>query len=106
MKRFLRSKHFSALLILMVLCAVFATSAFAGADSGGGGEFSPIYQWLKDAIKGILGRLIALIMIVTGVAMGVARGSIFAFVTGICAGIGFFYIPDILEALTGASLIV
>lgn len=102
MKRFFSSKHFSALLILMVMCAVFSTSAFAG---DGGGEFSEIYEWLKGAIQGILGRLIALVFIVTGVAMGVARGSIFAFVTGICAGIGFYYIPNILEALTGASLI-
>lgn len=95
-----KKKLLTAFAVFLVLGLV-ANAAFAGT---GGDEFTPIYEWLKDAMKGILGRLVALAMIFIGVVMGAVRQSLIGFVVGFTAGILFFFAPDILESLTGASL--
>lgn len=96
-----RLVQLAGLLFLLALPAL----ALAGG-TGGGDEFSEIYEWVKGIVQGTLGRLIALVMIIVGVAAGVARGSIFAFVIGLAAAIGFYFTPDIIEQVMGASLTV
>lgn len=98
-KRLLANLALIAFLMLPIV-------AMAGAAAGGGeaDEFAEIYEWVKTLCQGTLGKLIALVMIIVGIAMGVARGSIFSFVTGIAAAIGFYFVPNIIESVMGASL--
>ena len=76
--------------------------AFAG---GGGEEFSEVYDTLTDWIEGILGRIIAVVMVVAGVAIGIARQSIAAFGIGVASALGLVNAPTIVDNIVTATVV-
>lgn len=101
--------RFAPLLLVIALVAVFLLmpeTAWAGSDTAGdtdGEEFIGIYDWLKGAIQGTLGKLLALAIIAVGIGVGVVRQSIMAFVIGIGAAIGLYNVPNIIDAIMTAT---
>ncbi|MEZ5934839.1 MAG: TraA family conjugative transfer protein [Alphaproteobacteria bacterium] len=90
--------------------AIGATALFLAASpdafaGGGGEEFSEVYDTLTDWIEGILGRIIAVVMVVAGVAIGIARQSIAAFGIGIASALGLVNAPTIVDNIVTASLV-
>lgn len=102
-----QKKTMVAMLAVMVaIVAVAPTTALAGAIANPADQdFSEIWDVMVEWTQGILGRIIALTMILVGIVMGVARQSIMAFVMGPVAGMGLFYAPDIIDGIMGASML-
>jgi conjugal transfer pilus assembly protein TraA len=101
-----KSKRLIAAFVVALIATVLfvlPTTAFAGS---GGTEFDPIWTMLEGWIKGTLGRVIALIMIIVGVTFGIRQQNIMAFVMGPAAGIGLFYSPTIISAMMTAGVVV
>jgi len=78
-----------------------APEAMAGA---GGLEFQGIYDTLTGWTQGVLGRVIAIAMVLVGMVAGIVRQSIMALVVGISAGLGMFTAPTIIDGVLTAAL--
>jgi conjugal transfer pilus assembly protein TraA len=91
----------AAALALGALALLVPDAALAGA---GGAELNDIYVTLTGWMTGLLGRVIAVTMIIVGIVAGVARQSIMGFVMGIAAGLGMFTAPGIIDAVVSATL--
>lgn len=76
--------------------------AFAG---GGGEEFTEVYDTLTDWIEGLLGRIIAAVMVVAGVAISIARQSIAAFGIGVASALGLVNAPTIVDNIVTAAVV-
>lgn len=76
-------------------------AAIAGS---GGTEFDSIWDTLTDWVKGTLGKIIVLAMIIVGIVGGIARQSILAFAVGVGGGIGLFQSPDVIDQILSASV--
>lgn len=93
--------------ILMSLPAILALLVLAVPEvmaGTGGTEFQTLWDTLVGWTEGLLGRTIALVFVMVGLAAGVLRGSIFGFVSGIAAGIGLHLTPTILANIVTATL--
>lgn len=96
---------FKQMVPLATLAAGFLLSASLDAIAGGGGEeFSEVYDTLTDWIEGILGRIIAVVMVVAGVAIGIARQSIAAFGIGVASALGLVNAPTIVDNIVTATM--
>ncbi|RIY33828.1 hypothetical protein CJP74_00900 [Psittacicella melopsittaci] len=92
--------------------AVSSTSTSGGGSSGGGGGqlasksdvFNPLYRTLVAWTDGPLGKFIALLAIIIGIAAGIMRQSLTAVVIGLGAAIIFANAPTIIDAIMGTSL--
>ena len=87
----------------LAACVLVAepSDAFAG---GGGEEFAEIFDTLTDWIEGVLGRILALVMVVAGIGMGIVRQSLAAFGIGIGSGLGLVNAPTIVDNIVTASV--
>lgn len=88
---------------LGLFVGLMASLAFAGT---GGEELQPIWQMLTDFIKGTLGRIITLLIIIVGITAGILTQSLGAFAVGLGAGIGLYFSPQIIESLFSATLML
>ena len=84
--------------LLMVASADVVLAGTAGT------EFTAAWTTLSGWAEGFLGRIIAASMIIVGLAMGVARQSVMAFVPGLAAGFGLFLLPGIMTNVVAATL--
>ncbi|MGI9491856.1 MAG: TraA family conjugative transfer protein [Geminicoccaceae bacterium] len=90
---------------LAIAAAVVLLSTTPDAIAGGGGdEFSEVYDTLTDWVEGVLGRIIAVVMVVAGVAIGIARQSIAAFGIGIASALGLVNAPTIVDNIVTATV--
>jgi conjugal transfer pilus assembly protein TraA len=87
----------------LALFGVFAAPAAVMAGTGGT-EFDAVWTMLTDWIEGSLGRILSGLLVLVGVAAGIARQSLFAFVIGIGGGIGLFYAPTVINNTMTAVL--
>lgn len=86
---------------LVLSAVVFPDAALAGS---GGTEFNGIWDTLTGWVKGTLGQIIVLAMIIVGIVAGIARQSIMAFAIGVGGGIGLFQAPDVIESILSATV--
>lgn len=86
---------------LVLSAAVFPDAALAGS---GGSEFDSIWTTLTGWVKGTLGQIIVLAMIIVGIVAGIARQSIMAFAIGVGGGIGLYQAPDVIESILSATV--
>lgn len=95
----------AGLLVLAVMVMLFAQHALAAANAGSGtgaNILQDVYDLLKSAVTGTLGKTLILLIVVVGIAAGVMRQSLLAFAVGLGAGIGLFFAPTIIDALSTA----
>ncbi len=98
----MKTRRFLPLAALAMAAFLSASpDAFAG---GGGEEFSEVYDTLTDWVEGILGRIIAVVMVVAGVAIGIARQSIAAFGIGVASALGLVNAPTIVDNIVTATV--
>lgn len=87
--------------------ALAVTSSGVGAGTPGQGSqqasdvFSPLYKTLVAWTDGPLGKFIALLAIIIGIAAGIMRQSLTAVVIGLGAAIIFANAPTIIDAIMG-----
>ncbi|MFC6276960.1 TraA family conjugative transfer protein [Psittacicella hinzii] len=99
----------ASLLFALTTETAMAVSASSGTGSGGGGTsgtkdvFSPLYTTLVAWTDGPLGKFIALLAILIGIAAGILRQSLVAVVIGLGAAIIFANAPTIIDAIMGVS---
>lgn len=102
----------ASLLLALTATAVLAgdgsaTGVAAGVTGTGsiaGTAFDDTWATIAVWMSGTLGRSLAAVMILAGVAMGIARMSIMAVIPGIAAGFTMFLGPQILTAIVSATL--
>ena len=92
-------------LSLAALAASIFLYTSPDAFAAGGEEFSEVYDTLTDWVEGILGRIIAVVMVVAGVAIGIARQSIAAFGIGVASALGLVNAPTIVDNIVTATVV-
>ncbi len=91
-------------LALMISCAVIPSVALAsgaGQDDLGLGD---LLNWIIGLIQGTLGKILSLIAFLVGMIAGIAQGSFLAVATGIGFAVVFYYGPDIIISVFGATV--
>lgn len=95
----------TAILATTVLCISAAQAATSGTPGVGGADaFNSVWTTVKSWTQGTLGKVMALVMILVGIAAGIARQSLMGFVVGAGSGIGLYSAPLVIESIMGASL--
>ena len=89
-----------AVLALMLMPSL-AMAADTGDDSLGLGQ---LLDWLVNLLRGPLGKICALTAFCVGMIAGIARGSFLAVLTGIGFAVTFYYGPNIILNVFGATL--
>lgn len=87
-------------LVMALLIPNVAHASGSGGDDLGLGE---LLDWLVGLIQGTLGKILALIAFLVGMIAGVAQGSFLAVATGIGFAVVFYYGPDIILSVFGAT---
>ncbi|RIY33684.1 hypothetical protein CKF54_02455 [Psittacicella hinzii] len=99
-------------IFLLTSEAAMAVSQSSSSSSGGGSGttlqakadvFNPIYRTLVAWTDGPLGKFIALLAIIIGIAAGIMRQSLTAVVIGLGAAIIFANAPTIIDAIMGVG---
>lgn len=106
-----RAWMIAGLLVLAFMVMLFAQHAMAAAAASGSGGTDPqaltsVYDLLKGAVTGTLGRVLTLLIVIVGVAVGIMSQSLMAFAVGLGAGIGLFFAPSIIDALSTATVVI
>lgn len=96
-----RLTFFASVAIAAMLVPSLAFASGSGGDDLGLGD---LLDWLVGLIQGTLGKILALIAFLVGMIAGVARGSFLAVATGIGFAVVFYYGPDIILSVFGATL--
>ncbi|MDH3665129.1 MAG: TrbC/VirB2 family protein [Alphaproteobacteria bacterium] len=92
-----------------IACAALAAAVVLAVTpdamaGGGGAEFQEVYDTLTEWVEGVLGRIIAVVMVVAGVAIGIARQSIAAFGIGVASALGLVNAPTIVDNIVTAAI--
>lgn len=100
--KFSRALSVAATFAFVSVLAFSGTDAFAGTQ--GSDVFGDAYNQVAGFTQGFLGKLVTLLMIVTGLIMGIARQSIMSLVVGVGMGIALYNAPTVVSQLVGAVL--
>lgn len=82
--------------IIVTSLSFYAQSALALEHSD---DFKSLYDQLLGWAGGTLGKSIALLFLLIGLGTGLARGSIYAAVVAIAAGLSLVIAPTIIESI-------
>ena len=66
-------------------------------------DFKTLYDQLLGWAGGTLGKSIALLFLLIGLVMGLSRGSIYAAVVSIAAGLSLVLAPSFIDSIFGAA---
>lgn len=88
-------------LIAVSMLPMVAFASDTGGDDLGLGE---LLEWLRGLLMGPLGKIGALCSFAVGMIAGIATGRFLAMLTGIGFAVAFYYGPDIILRVFGASL--
>lgn len=93
----MNKKNFALFCALMLL----TSAVFAGTE---GEEFQTTYELLVGWMEGYLGRIIAITLLIVGLAMGAVKQSVIAAVPAIAAALILSVGPTIIGAIVGATI--
>ncbi len=103
-----KTRLLRGLVILLAASALWlaaagdASAALSVGDRAN--DFNSLSNLLSAWVTGTLGKSLALVFLITGLILGIARGSIVGALTSIGCAIGLVIIPEIIDALfTGAA---
>ncbi len=89
-------------LAFVVAFVVMATPEAMAAVTGA--EFKTLYDWVKGAMTGYLGRAIALVGALIGLGIGAGKGSAVPAIVGIVLAIFAVFGPTIIEGISTAVI--
>lgn len=89
---------------VMTFVLGLALAATVVAGTGGTTEFGGVYTTVQGWLSGTLGKLLALVFLAVGVAVGIAKQNLFAFVAGIACALGINAAPTIIDGLITGTL--
>lgn len=89
------------LMVVSFLIPGVAHASGTGQDDLGLGD---LLNWLIGLIQGTLGKILSLIAFLVGMIAGIAQGSFLAVATGIGFAVVFYYGPDVILSVFGATL--
>ena len=92
------------MLCILAFAGIYLALTQAALATGGDAEFGDIYQKLTDWAQGTLGKLLALICIVVGMAITVTRGSLIWAVIGFGMCLVLYNAPTIIDSLMDATI--
>lgn len=96
-----RVRVYTAIALAATALVVAPDGAYAGTT---GTEFDSIYTTVTGWVEGTLGRLISVVAVVAGLAMGVMRGAVIPFLIGIGVALGLNSAPTIINGIVTATL--
>lgn len=97
-------KRSAAMLMALAVLMLLPSLAFA-ADTGGDDlGLTPLLDWLRNLLIGPLGKIGALCAFAVAIVKGIFQGSILGFLTGIGFAVVFYYGPDIILGVFGATI--
>jgi conjugal transfer pilus assembly protein TraA len=88
--------------VLMVTALFVFAMAYAYAGNGGT-QFAQALTTVQGYAEGSLGAIIAITMLIVGLAIGIARQSVYAAVMGLSAAFVLYYGPSIIIGLDSAT---
>lgn len=105
--KFLTKALVATLLVATTITIAHATTS-AGVGSSGSGlqgrdAFASIWTTVKNWTEGTLGKVIALAIVLVGIASGIVRQSLMGLVVGIAGGVGLYHAPTIIDSVMGAT---
>lgn len=93
--------------IMLIPEIASAASAFGNTGAGGAQIADPLANMFSNLAyytQTSVGKIITLLIIVAGLAAGIMRQSLWAFVLGVGGGLGLYNSPDIVVTLFPAML--
>ncbi len=96
----------SRVLACLALCTLMLLPALAFASDTGGDDLGldGLLEWLRNLLMGPLGKIGALCAFAVAIVKGIFQGSILGFLTGIGFSVAFYYGPDIILGVFGATI--
>ena len=88
-------------LIAITTAGLLSGAAMAGT---GGTEFSTALTTVTDWVQGDLGKLIAVVTLVVGLAVGIIQQTIIAVVVSVAMALALYYGPTILLSMISGTL--
>ena len=88
-------------LVALTIFTLSLTAAHAG--NGGNDVFGQAETTLVGYLQGSLGIILAITFFAVGVAIGIARQSLFAIVMGIAAAFTMYYGPGVITSIISAT---
>lgn len=85
--------------LIVLSCICYAQTASAAGELDKTDGFNQLYNQLTSWAHGSLGKSIALVFLLVGLATGVARGNIFAAVVTIAAGLCLVVAPSVIDSI-------
>ena len=69
------------------------------ASAAEGDAFSDLYTQLTSWAQGSLGKSIAIIFLLVGICVGIAKGSLYAAVVSIACGLTLMIAPSVIDSI-------
>ena len=90
----------------LALCGLMLLPAIAFASDTGGDDLglNALLEWVRNLLMGPLGKIGALCAFAVAIVKGIFQGSILGFLTGIGFSVVFYYGPDIILGVFGATI--
>lgn len=73
------------------------------ASAGDAEAFNDLYTRLTDWAQGSLGKSISIIFLLCGLAVGVAKGQLYAAVVAIACGLTLMIAPSVIESIFASA---
>lgn len=89
---------------ILVLACTLPAIAMASDTGGDDLGLNDLLDWLRNLLMGPLGKIGALTGFAVAMIGGVMRGSIMGFVIGIGMAVTFYYGPDVILRVFGATI--
>lgn len=101
-----RRHHLRSIAACLVLGLLMLLPSLAFASDTGGDDLglTPLLDWLRNLLIGPLGKIGALCAFAVAIVKGIFQGSILGFLTGIGFAVVFYYGPDIILGVFGATI--
>jgi conjugal transfer pilus assembly protein TraA len=90
---------------ILPIFVVFISHAIAGnAQAGTDATMGVLYSWFSFVMLGSLGKVIAVCFLLTGLGIGIMKGSVKTIVLDIGAAVGCIYAPTVFDMILTATI--
>lgn len=93
----------TCLVVASMSLAYAVTTSGSSESISSGDAFKSVWETVKAWTEGTLGKVMALAMVLVGVAAGIVRQSLMGLVVGIGGGVGLYNAPKVIDSIMGVT---